>query len=310
MRILVTGGAGYIVSHVAETLIGEGHAVAILHDLSSGQIANVPQGATLYQCDIRGPQLQDVFDEVRPEIVSHHAAQISVRASIDEPRFDASVNVEGSLNVLEAAHNVGVRKILYASTGGALYGEPQYLPCNEEHPIEPMCHYGVSKYTMELYLGLYKRLYGMDYTILRYPNVYGPRQDPHGEAGVVAIFINQMLADKPVTIFGDGNQQRDFVYVGDIARASIAALTEGSGEIVNLGSNIGTSVNQVFDILAAVTDYKREPNYAPARLGEVYQIYLTGERAKKLLGWEPTVSMLEGLQATVESVERASTRIS
>lgn len=306
MRILVTGGAGFIGSHVTEALIGSGHDVAIVDDLSSGRIENLPQGATLYQCDIRDPRLAEIFAEVRPEVVSHHAAQISVRASIDDPRFDASINVEGSVNLLECARKSGVRKVLYASTGGALYGEPQYLPCNEEHPIEPMCHYGVSKYTTELYLELYNRLYGMDYTILRYPNVYGPRQDPHGEAGVVAIFINQMLAGEPVTIFGDGDQQRDFVYVGDIARASVAALADGSGQTLNLGSNIGTSVNQIFDILAAATDYKREATYAPARLGEVYQIYLTGERARQILGWNPSVSMVTGLQATVASVDHVT----
>jgi UDP-glucose 4-epimerase len=306
MRILVTGGAGFIGSHVAEAFIAGGHEVAIVDDLSSGHNDNVPAGVTLYECDIRDTGLEDVFAKVRPEVVSHHAAQISVQASIDEPRLDASINVEGSVNLLECARAAGVRKVLYASTGGALYGEPGYLPCDEEHPIAPLSHYGVSKYVMELYLSLYQRLYGLDYTILRYPNVYGPRQDPHGEAGVVAIFIGRMLSGEPVTIYGDGEQTRDFVYVGDIARASIAALTEASGASINLGSNRGSSINEVFQTLAAITDYRHEANYAPPRRGDIYQIALTGSRAKEMLAWEPSVSLLQGLEETVASVTRAS----
>lgn len=302
MRILVTGGAGFIGSHVADAFLAAGHEVAIVDDLSSGRNQNIPAGATLYERDIRDAALADVFTEVQPDVVSHHAAQISVQASIDEPRLDASINVEGSVNLLECCRASGVRKVLYASTGGALYGEPGYLPCDEEHPIAPLSHYGVSKYVTELYLSLYQRLYGLDYTILRYPNVYGPRQDPHGEAGVVAIFIGRMLADEPVTIYGDGEQTRDFVYVGDIARASIAALTEASGESINLGSNHGSSVNEVFQTLAAITDYRRDANYAPPRKGDIYQIALTGARAKELLDWAPSVSLLQGLEETVASV--------
>ncbi len=306
MRILVSGGAGFIGSHVAEVFIAAGHEVAIVDNLSSGRTENVPDGATFYQCDIRDTALSDVFAEVQPEIVSHHAAQISVQSSIDEPRRDASINVEGSVNLLECARTSGVRKVLYASTGGALYGEPGYLPCDEEHPIAPLSHYGVTKYVMELYLGLYQRLYGLDYTILRYPNVYGPRQDPHGEAGVVAIFIGKMLADQAVTIYGDGEQTRDFVFVGDIARASIPALTTASGMSINLGSNVGSSVNEVFRTLAAITDYRREAHYAPPRPGDIYQIALTGSRAKELLNWEPSVTLLQGLEETVASVAVAS----
>lgn len=304
MRILVTGGAGFIGSHVAGTFLAAGHEVAIVDDLSSGRNQNIPDGATFYECDIRDGALANVFEQVQPEVVSHHAAQISVQASIEDPRLDASINVEGSVNLLECARASGVRKVLYASTGGALYGEPEYLPCDEEHTIAPLSHYGVSKRVTELYLNLYKRLYGLDYTILRYPNVYGPRQDPHGEAGVVAIFIGRMLADQPVTIYGDGEQTRDFVYVGDIAKASIAALDSASGASINLGSNTGSSVNDVFRTLAAITDYRREATFAPARRGDIYQIALTGDRAKELLGWQPSVSLLEGLEETVASVIR------
>lgn len=308
MRILVTGGAGFIGSHVADAFIAEGHDVSIVDDLSSGNARNIPQGATFHECDLRDTALAGIFDTARPEVVSHHAAQISVQASIDEPRLDASVNVEGGVNLLECARAAGVRKVLYASTGGALYGEPRYLPCDEEHPIAPLSHYGVSKYVMELYLSLYHRLYGLDYTILRYPNVYGPRQDPHGEAGVVAIFIGRMLADEPVTIFGDGEQTRDFVYVGDIARASIAALANASGVSINLGSDLGSSVNDVFRTLAAITDYRHEATYGPPRRGDVYQIALTGSRAREVLGWEPSVSLLQGLEETVAALSRREPR--
>lgn len=306
MRILVTGGAGFIGSHVAEAFIAGGHEVSIVDDLSSGRSRNIPDGATFYECDIRDKALAGVFTAARPEVVSHHAAQISVQSSIDVPQLDASINVEGSVNLLECARAAGVRKILYASTGGALYGEPGYLPCDEEHPIAPLSHYGVSKFVTELYLSLYKRLYGLDYTILRYPNVYGPRQDPHGEAGVVAIFIGRMLSGETVTIYGDGEQTRDFVYVGDIAKASIAALTQAPGASINLGSNQGSSVNEVFQTLAAITDYRRDAIYDPPRRGDVYQIALSGSRAKELLGWEPSVSLLQGLEETVASVTRAS----
>lgn len=303
MRILVTGGAGFIGSHVADTYLAAGHEVAIVDDLSTGRRANLNAGVSFYECDIRDEALQDVFAEFRPEIVSHHAAQISVQASIDNPRLDTAVNVGGGVNLLECARSAGVQKVIYASTGGALYGEPEYLPCDESHPIAGMSHYAVSKYAFELYLGLYNRLYGLDYTILRYPNVYGPRQDPYGEAGVVAIFIGRMLANQELTIFGDGTQERDFVYVGDIANACLAAIEKGSGMALNLGSSQGTSVNEVFRTLASITDYTRDAVHGPPRKGDVYRVYLTGDRARDVLGWEPTVSLQHGLAETVRHFE-------
>lgn len=302
MRVLVTGGAGFIGSHVAEQLLAAGHEVAVLDNLATGRRANVPAGATFYECDLRDDRLAEVFAEVRPEVVSHHAAQMSVRVSIQEPRLDAAVNAEGSVHLLECAVASETRKVVYASTGGAIYGEPTYLPCDEQHPVAPLCQYGVTKFIVEQYLALYARLYDLDFTVLRYPNVYGPRQDPRGEAGVIAIFLGNMLDERPVTIYGDGTQERDFVYVTDVARATLAALTAGSRAVVNLGSDTGTSVQELFDRLARITGYCLRPDYQPARLGEVYRIYLTGDHARKLLGWAPRVSLPDGLAATVSFV--------
>jgi UDP-glucose 4-epimerase len=299
MRVLVTGGAGFIGSHVVELLAAHGHDVAVLDDLSTGHQRNVPPGVTLYQVDIRDEQLREVFADFRPDAVSHHAAQMSVRVSIQEPRRDAETNIEGSINLLECAREFQTGKIIYASTGGALYGEPKYLPCDEGHPVVPLSHYGISKHTVEHYLQLYNILYGQDFTVLRYPNVYGPRQDPEGEAGVVAIFAGLMLEGKPITIFGDGEQQRDFVEVGDVARANLLALDRASGAIVNLGSNRGTSVHEIAAGLAKATGWNLPLQYEPARLGEVYRIFLTNELAQQLLGWEPRVELECGLAGVV-----------
>jgi UDP-glucose 4-epimerase len=302
MRILVTGGAGFIGSHVVEMLHAHGHEVAVLDDLSTGHQRNVLPGVRFYECDIRDERLHTVFTDFQPEVVSHHAAQMSVRVSLQEPRRDAETNIEGSINLLECARAARTRKIIYASTGGALYGEPQYLPCDEGHPVVPLSHYGISKHTVEHYLELYRILYGQDYTVLRYPNVYGPRQDPEGEAGVVAIFAGLMLEGKPVTIFGDGEQQRDFVEVSDVARANLLALDRASGAVVNLGSNRGTSVHDIAAGLALATESTLPPIYKPQRLGEVYRIYLTNARACELLGWQPTVALNEGLARVVQWV--------
>lgn len=303
MRILVTGGAGFIGSHVAALLLEEGHEVAVLDNLSTGHRTNVPAGAHFYSGDIQEEGLASILADFRPEVVSHHAAQMSVRVSIQRPQFDAAVNVGGSVRLLECALKVGVRKIIYASTGGAVYGEPRYLPCDEAHPIAPLCHYGISKHTVEHYLELYSHLYGLDYTALRYPNVYGPRQDPEGEAGVIAIFSRQMLRDQPVTIYGDGCQERDFISVADVARATLAALDRGERSIINIGSGIGTSVRMIFDHLAQLTGYTRPADFQPARLGEVNRIYLSGDRARQLLGWTPTIPLREGLAETVAWVD-------
>jgi len=300
MKVLITGGAGFIASHVTDLYLEQGFQVVIVDDLSTGRLSNVNPAAKLYHLDIRSPQLARVFENERPDFVNHHAAQMNVRRSVADPLFDADVNVLGSLNVIECAKQYHVKRFVYISTGGAVFGEPIYLPCDEDHPINPICQYGISKHTVEHYLYLYQANYGLPYTVLRYPNVFGPRQDPHGEAGVVAIFTAQMLTDQQVVINGDGDQLRDYVYVGDCARANLLALTAPhEGCIYNLGSQQGTSVNQIFAALKKVTGYARDPQYGPAKLGETRRIYLDARKAQLELGWEPLVSLEAGLEQCV-----------
>lgn len=300
MRVLVTGGAGFIGSHVVDACVQAGHEVAVIDDLSTGKAANVNEAATLYQVDIREDrELAEVFAETKPEVICHLAAKANVRESMAKPVLYAEVNIIGSLHLLELAREHGTRKIVYASTGGAVYGEPQYLPVDEDHPINPLDPYGASKHHVEHYLSLYRANYDLDYTVLRFPNVYGPRQDPFGEAGVVAIWTNQMLAGETPVINGSGDQARDFCYVGDIARANLLALQAGSGGIYNLGMGVGTSINEVFALLKEATGYAGEGVHGPAKLGEVFCIYLDASAAARDLGWQPEVSLAEGLRRTV-----------
>ena len=300
MNVLVTGGAGFIGSHVVDAFLAAGHSVAIVDNLSTGRERNINPKARLYKIDIRDPKLIEVFEAEKPEVVDHHAAQIDVRKSVADPVYDANVNILGSLNLLEAARKGGVRKIVYISSGGAAYGEPVYLPCDEKHPIDPLSPYGITKHTIEHYLFIYKQLYGLDYAVLRYPNVYGPRQDPFGEAGVVAIFAGQMLAGKPTTIFGSGEQERDFVFVKDCARANLMVAGKEHSGIFNLGCGEATNINQIFAGLKQITGYPDEARYAPAKPGETFKIYLDSSLAARELGWRPTVSLEEGLRQTVE----------
>jgi len=284
MKILVTGGAGFIASHVVDLFIENGHEVVVVDDLSSGRTSNLNPDATFYEIDIRSPEIAALFDEVKPDVVNHHAAQIDVRKSV----------------LLENARRLGIKRFIYISTGGAVYGEPEYLPCDEMHPINPLAQYGASKHTVEHYLYMYQIHYGLDYTVLRYPNVYGPRQDPHGEAGVVAIFTGQMLKNEPVTIFGDGKQERDFVHVRDCAIGNLLALNSGKNGIFNLGAGRGTTINEIFDHLKQITSYPQDVIYGPPKLGETFRIYLNADKAKKELGWEVTLSLPEGLKNTVD----------
>jgi UDP-glucose 4-epimerase len=306
VKILVTGGAGFIGSHVVDAYLSDGHEVVIVDDLSTGRRTNLNPGAKFYQVDIRSAQLEEVFEAERPEAINHHAAQMDVRRSVAEPIFDADVNVLGSLNLLELARRFGVKRVIYISTGGAVYGEPIYLPCDEAHPVNPICPYGASKHTVEHYLFMYQEMYGLEYVVLRYPNVYGPRQDPHGEAGVVAIFTGQMLSRDPVVINGDGNQERDFVYVGDCARANLLALrTENANTIYNLGTGRGISVNELFSTLKQITGYPLEAAHGPAKLGETRRIFLDATRAKESLEWSVSVDLKEGFQKTVDYFKHA-----
>jgi len=301
MKVLVTGGAGFIGSHVVDMYIANGYQVVVVDDLSTGRAVNLNPAAKFYRLDIRDPKLRQIFETERPDYVNHHAAQIDVRRSVAEPIFDADVNILGSINLIECARQYGVRRLIYISTGGAVYGEPEYLPCDENHPVNPICQYGASKHTVEHYLYMYKVNYGLDYTVLRYPNVYGPRQDPHGEAGVVAIFTGQMLRDEQVVINGDGEQERDFVYVEDCARANLLALQAEQGlGILNLGSGQGTTVNEIYRRLRELTGYRREAVYGPPKLGETRRIYLDASKARRELDWQPRISLAEGLERTVE----------
>lgn len=299
MKIMVTGGAGFIGSHVVDLLIANGHQVVVVDNLSTGKAENLNPSATFYQIDIRSPQMEEIFEKERPEVINHHAAQMNVRRSMVDPIFDADVNIVGSIKLLELSVKYQVRKFIHISSGGAVYGEPEYLPCDEDHPIRPLCPYGASKYAFELYLYLYKQNFGLDYTIIRYPNVYGPRQDPNGEAGVVAIFCGLMLRNQEVVINGSGEQMRDFVYVADCAYANLLALERGSGKAYNLGCGKGTTVNEIFHALAEIIGYTKAPKYGPPKAGETFRIYLNANRARQDMGWEFTVPLSQGLQQTV-----------
>ncbi|HOW27900.1 MAG TPA: NAD-dependent epimerase/dehydratase family protein [Elusimicrobiota bacterium] len=299
MNILITGGAGFIGSHIADAYIRAGHHVIIVDNLSSGKRRNVPRGATLIVKDIRDASLKDVFRRHRIDAVNHHAAQMDVRRSVEDPAFDAQVNVMGLLNILNCARDHSVRKIIFASSGGTIYGETP-RPAVETNYPRPLSPYGITKLAGEYYLQTYSALHGLRYTILRYANVYGPRQDPHGEAGVVAIFCRRMLSGEPVTIFGDGKQVRDYVFVQDIARMNLIALRRGDDAIFNVGTSQTTSVNQLFTHLKSLTDYPRKAVYRPKRPGELFRSCLSYAKARKDLGWAPAHTIVEGLKATVD----------
>ena len=299
MKVLVTGGAGFIGSHVVDAHIERGDEVVVVDDLSTGKRGHLNPKARFYHVDIRDNCLEEVFAAERPDLVSHQAARANVRESMEKPTLYAEVNVLGSLNLLECCRKYGVQKVIYASTGGAVYGEPQCLPADEAHPINPLDPYGASKHHVEHYLYLYRVNHGFPYTILRYPNVYGPRQDPYGEAGVVAIFTRQMLRDEQAVINGSGEQERDFVYVDDIVEANLLAVERGDGEIYNLGWGFGVSVNEIFARLKEITGYRRDAVHGPPKPGEVFKIYLDASKAQRELGWKPRIGLDEGLRRTV-----------
>lgn len=301
MRILVTGGAGFIGSNVVDGLIALGHEVAVFDNLSSGRRGFVNPSARFFEGALNdGTTLEHCISEFLPEVVDHHAARIDVRKSVCDPIEDARTNILGTLMLLQACVRHGVRKMVYASTGGAIYGESQFLPASEEHPVNPESPYGVSKHTVEHYLYTWKRVHNLDYTTLRYPNVYGPRQNPHGEAGVNAIFIGQMLRGERPHIFGDGEQVRDYLFVADVVAANDLALSRGSGEILNLGTGIGTSVNQIVVELNRILGTRLDPVYDTPRAGEVERSFLDARRAAAVLGWKPEVCFCDGLRRTVE----------
>jgi UDP-glucose 4-epimerase len=310
MKILVTGGAGFIGSHVVDAYVAAGHEVAVIDNLSTGSEENVSPAAELFRVDVRDRKdVERAIGAFRPEVVNHHAAQAEVPRSVDDPAFDAQVNLIGGINLLKASVDGGVKKFIFISTGGALYGEPDVVPADEEHPVRPLSPYGTGKYCFEQYLGTFNRTFGLDFTVLRYANIYGPRQDFQSEEGrVVAIFTSRMIARQPLTIDGDGDQSRDMLHVADCATANLAALQRGSGGTFHVSTASLVSVNELFRKLAILTDYTLEPRHGPRRRGDVYRIALDNSRARAQLGWGPQVSLEEGLSGTVDYFrERVST---
>ena len=303
MNILVTGGAGFIGSNIVDALVEKGHKVAVVDDLSTGKKENLNLNAQSFNIDLRDKDALDkVFQSGRPKIIYHVAAQIDVRKSAADPAFDASVNIIGSINLFELAVKYNARRIIFSSTGGALYGEPENLPADEHTEVAPLAPYGVSKYCTEQYLNYFKSMYGIERIILRYANVYGPRQDPLGEAGVIAIFTGRILNVENPIIYGDGNQTRDYVYVEDIVKANLLAM-DGKQGIYNIGTGIETSVNELVKMFSNVLNKDIKPVYELPRKGEVQRIALDGTKAKNELGFTPQFSLEEGLKKTIRWYE-------
>jgi UDP-glucose 4-epimerase len=300
LNILITGGAGFIASHIADAYIEEGHNIVIVDNLSGGVLENINPKAKFYQLDIRSEKLEDVFQKEKIDIVNHLAAQMDVRRSVDDPKFDASVNVLGGLNLFECARKHRVKKIIFSSTGGAIYGEQDYFPADEEHPMRPLSPYGITKLCTEKYLFFYKAVYGINHVILRYANVYGPRQNPHGEAGVVAIFCNKMIKGEKPLINGDGKQTRDYTYVSDVVKANQLALKHDGSAIYNVGTSIESDVNKLFYELRNHLNPSCPEQHAPAKAGEQQRSVISFKKIERELGWHPTVQFDEGLRLTAE----------
>jgi UDP-glucose 4-epimerase len=308
LRVLVTGGAGFIGSHVADAYLAAGHEVWIVDDLSSGRTSNLPSRAEFVEMDIRDSEVRNLFRDVRFDLVNHHAAQIDVRVSVADPDKDASINLMGLLNLTEAAVEVGTRRMVFVSSGGVVYGEPEQVPTPEGAPKLPLSPYGVTKLGGEFYLNYYRKIRGLEYVALRYSNVFGPRQDPHGEAGVVAIFCNRLLAGTPLTIFGDGEQTRDYVYVKDVVAANMLAseveMGEGEGldsRAFNVGTGVGTSVLRLAEVLEGIAGAAPARNHEAARPGELRHSTLDASLIRSR-GWAPAFTLEQGLRQTYEYI--------
>jgi UDP-glucose 4-epimerase len=304
MKIAVTGGAGFIGSNIVDAYIAAGHDVVVLDNFSSGKHENVNPKARVYTVDIASPEIHEIFANERFEMVNHHAAQISVRVSVDDPAADAQVNILGSLNVFEAARKSGVRKIIFASSGGAIYGEQRVFPADEMHTKRPLSPYGVTKLSVEKYLGYYFLVYGIEHVIFRYTNVYGPRQSAHGEAGVVAIFAEKMLCGDQPVINGSGKQTRDYVYIQDVVRANILALNKNAKGVYNVCTNHEYSVNTIFTYLRMITNSRCAQTHAPAKAGEQMRSICSYRKIAANLGWTPKTSIEDGLAKTVTWFKR------
>jgi UDP-glucose 4-epimerase len=299
-KILVTGGAGFIGSTVADRFVGAGWDVAVLDDLSSGKRENVPAAARFYPCDVRSTAAAEAVMQERPDVLCHHAAQIDVRRSMADPRYDVDVNLGGLVNLLSAAARAGVKHVLFASSGGAAYGETDRIPTPEDEPTRPVSVYGASKAASELFLGVWRAAHGITFSALRYGNVYGPRQDPHGEAGVVAIFAGRLLAGEPCTINGDGTQTRDYVFVGDVARANLLAAERRHDGALNVGTGVETDVNRLYRVLADAAGVAAAPRHGPGKPGEQRRSCIDPSAAGPALGWRPEVGIEDGLRRTLE----------
>jgi UDP-glucose 4-epimerase len=300
MRILVTGGAGFIASHIVDELIELNHDVCVVDSLYSGNEKNINKEATFYKCDIKEPdKLKLIFEVERPEIVIHHAAQIDVQTSLERPAFDAESNIVGTINILECCREFGIRKIIYPSSA-AVYGDPKYLPVDENHQADPISFYGISKHTPEHYIKTYSLLFGLKYTIFRYANVYGIRQDPKGEGGVVSIFVDKLLNNEPAFIFGDGKQTRDFIYVKDIVQANMLALCRGDNELLNISTSKAVTVNELFKVMKNVSESTVEVVYKESRKGDILHSYLDNKMAKEKLGWKAEFKIEDGIRETVQ----------
>ena len=300
MRILVTGGAGFIGSHVVDMYLEAGHDVFVVDDLSTGKRENLHPKAHFLHADILDLAVRKLIAAEKIDVVNHHAAQMDVRRSVADPLFDARVNLLGMLNVLEGAREAKVKKVIFSSSGGTVYGEQTMFPAGEEHPTQPISPYGVSKRSGEQYLYFYSVEYGIPYVALRYANIYGPRQDPHGEAGVVAIFTLRLLSGNQPLINGDGKQTRDYVFVKDVARANLAVLQTDYCGPINIGTSIETDVNQLFQHLRTLTNSAFPEQHGPTKPGEQRRSVLAWSRAREVLGWSPMIGLEEGLRQTVE----------
>jgi UDP-glucose 4-epimerase len=304
MKILVTGGAGFIASNIVDAMIEHGHEVVVVDNLSTGKKENLNKKAKFCKIDIRDKGLEKVFAKENPQLVCHHAAQIDVRKSVVDPIHDAEINTLGFLNVMQNSVKYGVKKVINVSSGGVIYGEDAKLPIREDYePKKPLSPYGITKLDAERYLYFYNKIYGIKFTTFRYSNVFGTRQDPHGEAGVVSIFSSMMLTGKTPTIYGDGKQTRDYVYVKDVVAANLLAIEKGDNEAFNIGTGKEVDVNTLFNAIKEITGFKNSPSYAPARQGELARNCLNTDKAKKILGWQPEYSLKDGLKETVEWIK-------
>ncbi len=306
--VLVTGGAGFIGSHLVDRLLELGNRVVVLDDLSSGRLANLSNRINFHHTDINEANLDETFSRENPQLVFHLAAQVSVSTSMRNPLMDAEANILGTLRLLEASRRHGVEKFIYSSTGGALYGDPDYLPCDEDHPIRPLSPYGLAKSVSEKYLELYNKMFILNYAALRYGNVYGPRQDPNGEAGVIAIFSQAMLEGNRPVIYGSGEQERDFVYVQDVVDANLMAINDNVTGAYNIGSGESTSVNRIYQMLRDIYRFRKTPLKSPARLGDVQKISLNSKKSHREMGWRPKTDLKEGLELTADYFRQAQTR--